>query len=189
MKLTFQQREDLIAARKTKRGERPPKAAPKTTHRLAIDALCAKDPELRRTGMRQAVKARLDCGDGPDEWPDDLEFVGPDAPPWLSLGGLVPWVEIERDLHFVPDAWKIVGKELHCYEVVDTSGLVHSRRDAYGTAWFAFDNHYAVIRLFVYDVHGVSYEADLKQYFYGDTIKRLQRQKREAESAHPGMEL
>jgi hypothetical protein len=151
VRLTDQERSALIAQRKAWREKIVPERPP-SPHQAAISRLIERDPALSRKGMRQGIK-RL---------------------PW-------EWDVVERDFNFIPDAWKIVDGELHCYEVVDGCGLTRARRAEYGHAWNAADEQDGIIRLFVCDPHGGMFEANVEQYFWVDAISLMAERRGNAE--------
>ena len=131
-----------------------------TRHAEAIVKLCA-ERRLRTEGFREAVRAELcvDC---------DLASLDDDAIAALPPleGGIAHWQEVESDLSVRPDAYKILPRELHCYEVVDTSGLTDGKRHAYAKAWRALDCFGVRLRLFVCDLYDHCHEFTPSKWLY-----------------------
>jgi hypothetical protein len=125
-----------------------------TRHSVAIEKLC-KERRLSRGDFRQTVRRLLCC-----EVPED---DGAPAPP----DGVPVWDDVADFLLMRPDAYKIINGELHCYEIVDTSGMTDAKRGVYALAWFAFDSFNCRLRLFVGDLYGNVHEYDLAKWLYG----------------------
>lgn len=135
-----------------------------TQHEKAVIDLCAA-LGLRRKGFRKAVHAAL-CWDAVPLVDED------DDGPEVELG-TVPWDDVADLLSIRPDAFQIVGKEAHCYEVVHTCILDSDRRSAYAQLSFAFDTWGGTIRLWVCDIYGNRGEQDLMQWWISDHMPRL----------------
>jgi len=115
-----------------------------TPHSKKIAELVDADPDLRTRSFRRNMRSL--CSDTDDDT-------------------YLPWEELDDAFRFIPDSHKVVGREIHCYEVVDTSRITQQKQDLYGYAFNALDVWDVTLRLWVCDLYGNKAEQNLEMWF------------------------